>query len=160
MIQLSLEAPMFWRPAVAGALLLSGLGCASTRPASAPAPSSITSARPASLESISGEYTLVAVDGHALPYAPAARGDAAQAAWPVVAGALALHPSGTFRVETTYSTNVSGSGKNTYQFSGTCFGADGGFNMVWDGGGQTALTVRGDTVVLKNEGKLYSYVRR
>lgn len=152
---------MSWRLGIAAPMLMGVLGCASARPGPAPFPAA-SSARPAtSLESLAGEYTLIAIDGHRLPYAPTAHGDAARAeVWPVVAGALLLRSNGTFGVETTYNTNMSGGDKSTYQFSGTCFGSDGGFRMVWDGGGQTAIAVRGDTILVKNEGKAFSYLRR
>jgi hypothetical protein len=142
-------------------MLLGVLGCATARPAAAPVPAASSAVPALSLESIAGDYTLIAIDGHRLPYALAAHGDAARAeAWPVLAGTLSLRPNGTFRVETTYNSNMTGSDKSTYQFSGTCFGSEGEFRMVWDGGGQTAIAVRGDTILVKNEGNAFSYLRR
>lgn len=152
---------MSWRLGIAAPMLLGVLGCATARPAAAPVPAASSAVPALSLESIAGDYTLIAIDGHRLPYALAAHGDAARAeAWPVLAGTLALRPNGTFRVETTYNSNMTGSDKSTYQFSGTCFGSEGEFRMVWDGGGQTAIAVRGDTILVKNEGNAFSYLRR
>jgi hypothetical protein len=152
---------MSWRLGIAAPMLLGVLGCATARPAAAPVPAASSAVPALSLESIAGDYTLIAIDGHRLPYALTAHGDAARAeAWPVLAGTLALRPNGTFRVETTYNSNMTGSDKSTYQFSGTCFGSEGEFRMVWDGGGQTAIAVRGDTILVKNEGNAFSYLRR
>lgn len=152
---------MSWRLGIAAPMLLGVLGCATARPAAAPVPAASSAVPALSLESIAGDYTLIAIDGHRLPYALAAHGDAARAeAWPVLAGTLSLRPNGTFRVETTYNSNMTGSDKSTYQFSGTCFGSEGEFRMVWDGGGQTAIAVRGDTILVKNEGNAFSYLRR
>ncbi|HTI65386.1 MAG TPA: hypothetical protein VL524_17815 [Gemmatimonadaceae bacterium] len=152
---------MSWRLGIAAPMLLGVLGCATARPAAAPVPAASSAVPALSLESIAGDYTLIAIDGHRLPYALTAHGDAARAeAWPVLAGTLALRPNGTFRVETTYNSNMTGGDKSTYQFSGTCFGSEGEFRMVWDGGGQTAIAVRGDTILVKNEGNAFSYLRR
>lgn len=152
---------MSWRLGIAAPMLVGVLGCATSRPAAGPVPAASSAIPALSLESIAGEYTLIAIDGHRLPYALTAHGDAARAdAWPVLAGALSLRPNGTFRVETTYNTNMASSDKSTYQFSGTCFGSEGEFRMVWDGGGQTAIAVRGDTILVKNEGNAFSYLRR
>lgn len=110
---------------------------------------------------IAGEYVLVTIDRHTLPYPPAA-GSTAQrsASWPVLSGTLSLRSNGTFHIETTYGTETSGTGKNSYEFTGTCFSSGDEFTMVWDGGGQTGLSTRGDTLVMKNEGRAFSYLRR
>lgn len=152
---------MSWRLGIAAPLFVGLLGCATARPAVSPAPAASASSAAASLETIAGEYSLVAIDGHALPYPSASAGVASRStSWPVLTGSLSLHPNGTFHVETTYNTDPPGSEKSSYGFTGTCFGSAGEFTMVWDGGGQTALAVRGDTVLLKNEGRAFSYIRR
>ena len=151
---------MSWRLGFAAPMLVGLLGCATARPAPSPAPAASGSITAATLETIAGEYVLATIDGHKLPYPSAAAGDAARSSsWPVVAGTLSLHPNGTFHMETTYNTDAPGTEKSSYRFTGTCFGGDAGFTMVWDGGGETALAIRGDTVVLKNEGRAFAYVR-
>ena len=107
-----------------------------------------------------GQYRLVAIDGHALPFAPAKKGDAANTeSWTVVGGALVVRPNGTFQVETNYDTKGADLNNSKYTFSGTCFTAGSVVRMVWDGGGQTDLRVRGDTVVVNNQGTAFSYRR-
>lgn len=147
------------RPAIAAAILALFLGCASGPSASSPTPSPAPLSAPSTLESIAGDYGLVAVDGHSIPFAPVSRGREATApAWPVVAGTLLLRPDGTFLMETSYDTNVDGA--RSFAFKGSCFSVGSGFRMVWAGGGQTALSVRRDTLVVDNEGTLFSYLRR
>jgi hypothetical protein len=144
---------MVRRIGVAVAMLASLLGCASGRSGPSLTPSPAPSSDPPTIEGIVGQYALVAIDGHSLPSA------ANRSAWPVVAGTLTLQPNGTFRLETNYDAKSEG-GKSSLQFSGTCYSAGTDVRMVWDGGGLTNLTLRGDTLVLNNEGTLYSYVRR
>lgn len=145
---------------IAAPMLAGLLGCATARPAPAPVPAGSASSVATSLESIAGQYALVTIDGHALPY-PSTAGDATRSAtWPVLDGTLSLRANGTFHMETTYNTAAGGTEKNSYQFTGTCFNSGREFRMIWDGGGQTAFAVRGDTLVLKNEGRAFSYVRR
>jgi hypothetical protein len=135
------------------------VGCASG-PALRTTPNLAPSSAPLTLESIAGGYGLVAIDGRSLPTAPAVRGGATGApAWPVVASSLTLRSDGVFLVETSYETNAEGA-QRSFAFSGTCFSAGSDFRMIWEGGGQTALSVRADTVVVNNEGTLFSYVRR
>jgi hypothetical protein len=76
----------------------------------------------------------------------------------VEAGTLLLRPDGTFRLETSYATSADGA--RSFAFKGTCFSVGSSFRMVWEGGGQTALSVRRDTLVVNNEGTLFSYLRR
>lgn len=152
---------MSWRLGVAVPLILAMVGCATARPAPAPTPAGTSSSAAGSLESIAGDYSLVAIDGHALPYPNATSSEATKSSsWPVLGGTLSLRTNGTFHIETTYSTGPAGTDKNAYQFTGTCFGNGAAFTMVWDGGGETPLAARGDTIVIKNEGRAYSYVRR
>ena len=155
---------MSWKLGIAAPMIVWVLGCATAQPTPSPTPAASAASAPTatvSLEAIAGEYTLFAIDGHALPYPPATSSDASRSSsWPVLAGTLSLRPNGTFRVETTYNTSPAGTEKNAYQFTGTCFGNGAAFSMVWDGGGETALTARSDTIVVKNEGRAFSYVRR
>ena len=151
---------MFWKLGLAASTLACIVGCSPARPTSEPTPGAATAGGTLSLESIAGQYRLVAIDGHALPFAPAKKGDAANTeSWTVVGGALLVRPNGTFQVETNYDTKGADLNNSKYTFSGTCFTAGGVVRMVWDGGGQTDLRVRGDTVVVNNQGTAFSYRR-
>ena len=151
---------MSWRLGIAVPVLAGALGCATARPETAPEATGAAAIPAASLATVAGEYTLVNINGHTLPYPSADGSDAARStSWPVLGGTLSLRANGTFHMATTYNTGASDAEKNSYQFTGTCYSSGPEFTMVWDGGGQTAFAVRGDTVVLKNEGRAFSYVR-
>ena len=149
---------MVRRIGVAAAVFASLLGCASGPSGSSPTPNPAPSSAPPTIEGIVGQYNLVAIDGHALPVVPGRAAN--KSAWPVVSGTLALQPNGTFRLETVYDRSATEGGRSALQFSGTCYSTDTEVRMVWDGGGLTNLTQRGDTLVLNNDGTLYSYLRR
>src|SRR5512146_3019626 len=151
---------MFWKLGLAASTLACIVGCSSARPTSEPTPSAATAGGTLSLESIAGQYRLVAIDGHALPFAPAKKGDAANTeSWTVVGGTLLVRPNGTFQVETNYDTKGDARDNSSYKFSGRCFTAGTVVRMVWDGGGQTDLRLRGHTVVVNNQGTAFSYLR-
>lgn len=151
---------MLWKFGLAASTLACIVGCSAARPTSEPTPNASAAASPVSLESIAGQYRLVAIDGHALPFAPANKGDAAKTeAWTVVGGALLVRSNGTFQVETNYDTKGADLNNSSYTFSGTCFTAGSVVRMVWDGGGQTDLRLRGDTVVVNNQGTAFAYLR-
>ncbi len=151
---------MLWKFGLAASALACIVGCSAARPTSEPTPNASAAASPVSLESIAGQYRLMAIDGHALPFAPAKKGDAAKTeAWTVVGGALLVRSNGTFQVETNYDTKGADLNNSSYTFSGTCFTAGSVVRMVWDGGGQTDLRLRGDTVVVNNQGTAFSYLR-
>jgi hypothetical protein len=139
----------------AGATLMTAflIGCAGNPPASSkPGPSTAST-----LEAIAGSYGLVTIDGLAIPTAPTAQGGA-QSSWPVVAGTLQVTSKGTFVMETSYETRAENT--QTFSFAGSCFSVGNGFKMVWDGGGETALSARGDTLVVNKDGALYAYLRQ
>lgn len=147
------------RPAIAVAMLALFLGC-TTGPSASPPMLNPAPLAPSTLEAIAGDYGLVAIDGHSIPFAPVSRSrEATGPAWPVAAGTLLLRPNGTFLMETSYNTNVDDA-RSLSEFNGTCFSVGSGFQMVWEGGGQTTLSVRRDTLVVNNEGTLFSYLRR
>ena len=148
------------RSAIAAPMLALLVGCASGPSASSPAQSPVPSSPPSTLASIAGDYALVAIDGHSVPFAPVTRSaEGTTQAWPVVAGVLKMRADGTFLVETSYDPNASGA-HSVASFKGSCFSAGNGFSMVWEGGGKTALTVRSDTLVVNKDGALFSYLRR
>ena len=151
---------MIWKIGLAASTLACVVGCSAARPSSEPTPTASAAASPLSLESIAGQYQLVAIDGRALPVAPAKKGDAANTeSWTVVGGTLLVRPNGTFQVETNYDTKGDTRDNSSYKFSGTCFTAGTVVRMVWDGGGQTDLRLRGDTVVVNNQGTAFSSLR-
>lgn len=152
---------MSWRLGIAAPVFVAMIGCATAQPTPSTTPAGTASSVTASLESIAGQYSLATIDGHALPYPKATGSEATKSSsWPVMGGTLLLRTNGTFHIETTYNTGPASTDKNAYQFTGTCFGNGPAFKMVWDGGGETPLTVRGDTIVIDNEGRSFSYVRR
>ena len=149
---------MSTRPVIAAAALALLFGCAGGTSRSSRTPGPALQAAPHTLSSIAGDYRLVAVDGKAIPFAQPPRARETDASsWPVVAGKLVLRPDGTFLMETTYDTNADGA--RSFAFKGSCFGAGEAFSMVWDGGGQTPLTIRGDTVVINKQNTLFAYLR-
>ena len=138
----------------AGSALALGLmlGCA-TNKATTPGPMGAPAAAPVSIATMAGDYTLVTVDGHSLPFT--LRSAAGTSARPIVAGSFTLKNDGTFRLETAYGAEATSNATAT----GTCYTDGDEVKMVWDGGGLTNITLRGDTVVLKREGAQYGYLR-
>jgi hypothetical protein len=106
------------------------------------------------------EYALVSIDGHALPYAPAS-GDAALAPTVVISGTLTLQANGAFAITTKYrEAKTQGERLFDGKSSGSCAPDGNGFRMYWEGGGDTGLTVSGDTATVNNAGVLYRYLKR
>jgi hypothetical protein len=141
----------------ASALLLATLiGCA---PGRAPTPTGGVSPAqaPLTIAAVAGEYALVMVDGRALPYAPIVRGNKDGAtARAVTSGSFSLNTSGTFRLQTVYEP----AGEIPNSAAGACYTEGNEVKMAWDDGGTTNITVRGDTVALKREGAMYTYLRK
>jgi hypothetical protein len=148
---------MLKRVVVPAVMFAFALGCASatvssTKPAAAPA------SQPPTLQDIAGQFALVAIDRHALPYALGSQARAGStSAWPIVGGSLSLNPNGTFRIQTSYDTTGA---VGSFEASGTCYRAESNFKMVWNDGGLTDLILRGDTLLLNKEGSLFAYLRR
>jgi hypothetical protein len=154
------------RSALAAAAVITLAGCtgavgSATRPvASAPAPATMTQTGTSNgLAAVASKYTLVAIDGHVLPYARANK-DAAAVRTEVVSGTLDLQPDGTFAMSTKYRA-VEANGERVFdgKFNGACAPDGDGFRLYWNGGGETALTVSGDTATVDNNGTLFRYVR-
>jgi hypothetical protein len=139
----------------AGSALALGLilGCA-TNKATTAGTLGAPAAAPVSIATMAGDYALVTVDGHALPFT--LRSAAGTSARPIVAGSFALKNDGTFRLQTAYGAETAASATAT----GTCYTEGDEVKMVWDGGGLTNIALRGDTVVLKREGAQYGYLRK
>ena len=142
---------MFMKVGGSTVVLALVLGCAG-RQATSSLPTTSPISAPVTLEALAGDYALVAVDGHSLPYAARPQGAS------VASGSFLLNANGTFRLQTVQSPDITTS--NAPAFSGTCYTEANEVKMVWDGGGLTNMSVRGDTVMLKREGALYAYVRR
>ena len=140
------------------ALVLVGLvGCGRGREIG-PSGSVTPAKAPLTIASVVGEYSLVAVDGRALPYVPRSRAASASLARPVTSGSLTVNANGTFRLQTVYD-QPGDSGGSAMAFAGACYAEGDQVKMVWDGGGLTNITLRGDTVVINREGALYGYLR-
>jgi hypothetical protein len=107
-----------------------------------------------------GTFSLVSVDGHALPYAPA-NGDAALAPSVFLSGSLTLQLNGAFSISTTYQEPAARGDRLVLgKFSGSCAPDGDGYRMYWDGGGDSQLTVNGDTAIVNNYGTLLRYLKQ
>lgn len=116
----------------------------------APGPSASVAPTPAlTIAAVAGDYALVSLDGHALPYAASGR--------TLTSGSFALNANGTFRLQTVYG--PSGGAGTSAAFSGACYPEGDQLKMVWDEGGLANLSFRGDTVFVKRDGALYAYLR-
>lgn len=113
------------------------------------------------LAGVASTYTLVAVDDHALPYSRTDRNDATTTPTQVVSGTLDLKADGTFTMSTTYRA-VDEQGERLFdgRFNGACAPDGDNYRLYWNGGGETALTVSGDTLTVNNDGTRYKYLRR
>src|SRR5690348_17284239 len=98
-----------WRKlalAAAAAMPLAGCASGAAGTGGQPIAHSSFTVQPAAetkpLASVASDYTLIAVDGHALPYAPPAGGDATLPPNEVVGGTLSLLANGGFTITTRY----------------------------------------------------------
>jgi hypothetical protein len=113
--------------------------------------------------SLPGTYHLVTIDGHALPYSPSHADRPSDAPPPpvVLGSVLTVDPDTSFHMSMSY--RVTRQGKEEVMeraFSGT-YVADGpGYRFSWANAGQTPVTLRGDTLLLDNEGMLFAYLRQ
>ncbi len=112
---------------------------------------------------IPGTYQLVSVDGHALPYTLVEPGRPADAPPPptIVGGTFTVGADTTFqhvmRLKLTRNGEdrvIENPGRGTYARDGERW------LFTWQGAGQTPVTLRGDTLVMENEGTRLSYVRQ
>lgn len=112
---------------------------------------------------IPGTYELATVDGHALPYVVNEPGRPADAPPPptVVGGTFTVNPDSTFQHVMRFRITRNGTerlienpGHGTYAREGE------GYRFTWAGAGQTPLTLRGDTLIMDNEGTLFRYIRQ
>lgn len=112
---------------------------------------------------IPGTYELATVDGHALPYVVNEPGRPADAPPPptVVGGTFTVNADSTFQMVLRLRITRNGTerlienpGRGTYLREGE------GYRFTWQGAGQTPVTLRGDTLIMDNEGVLFSYLRQ
>ena len=110
---------------------------------------------------VAGVYTLVAVDGHALPYELRHEG-APPGAPPldVLASTLIVRSDGSFIQAMGYRITTSGANRFVAQpFSGQ-FRTDGAALVAkWDGAGLTPVSFARDTMAINNEGIRLQYVK-
>jgi hypothetical protein len=160
---------MWQKLALVAAAAIPLVGCAGGSVSTVAQPSVQATAPPVAIQNgqsdvfgaAASEYVLVSVDGHALPYAPSASGDAAIVPTEVISGTLALQTNGAFSIATTYrEARIQGARVYDGKGSGACAPDGDGFRMYWEGGGDTGLTVSGDTVSVNNNGVLYRYLKR
>jgi hypothetical protein len=154
-----------WRKvALAAAACFSVIGCASggTSPAQAPAPAVATQTGQSTVfGAAASDYALVSIDGHRLPFTPPAAGDVALPPTQIESGTLSLQLSGAFVMSTTYREIKASDGRSfDTKFSGSCAPDGREFRMFWDGGGDTQLSISGDTVIVNNGGLLFRYLKR
>jgi hypothetical protein len=157
---------MWQKLALAAAACIPIIGCASGGPSSAPAPFPVpavtTQVGQSSLfGSAASDYALVSIDGHRLPYAPPVASDVALPPTEVVSGALRLQANGAFVISTSYR-ELKGFDRRLFdtKFSGACAPDGDAFRMIWDEGGDTKLSISGDTVSVNNAGMLFQYLKR
>ncbi len=112
---------------------------------------------------IAGTYELINVDGHALPYTLVEPGRPADAPPPptIVGGTFTVNADTTFQHVMRFKVTRGGAervvenpGRGTYARDGDRY------LFTWQGAGQTAVTLRGDTLTMENEGTRFSYVRQ
>lgn len=111
---------------------------------------------------IAGTYALLTIDGHATPYAPNHPGRPPDAPPPptVVRSLLTVSPDGTFSMTMRYRMVADTASREVdREFSGSYTWQGAEYMFSWTGAGQTAVTLRADTLLLNNVGMLFAYVR-
>ncbi len=110
-----------------------------------------------------GTYSLVSIDGHPLPYAPVHPATPADAPPPpvVVGSIFTISADSTFTLSMSYRTTRQGTEQVFDRtFTGTYVLEGSGYRFTWVNAGQTPVRLRGDTLVLNNEGMLFAYHRQ
>jgi hypothetical protein len=136
--------------ALAVSILLSSRRREETPRPALPARSS-AAADAARLPEISGTYTLVSINGKALPFTVTHEGPGIQ----VTSGAFTIRPDGTC---TSVVAFLMPSGQpQSREVSATYTRYGSRLTMQWQGAGVTGGTVEGDTFTMENEGQLFLY---
>jgi hypothetical protein len=126
-------------------------GCRSAGNAAAPAP--LRTAAPAAAQpaDISGTYTLVSVNGSALPYTMTHEPPGVR----VTSGSFRIDADGTCTSDVSF---VLPSGEAMSRPVSATWTRDGTrLTMSWQGAGVTNGTVEGDTFTMDNEGQIFVY---
>jgi hypothetical protein len=159
---------MWARLALAAAAVTTLVGCnggatgTAARPtASEPAPATVTQTGVSNgLAAVASTYSLVAIDGHGLPYTRVSAEGPSSSPTQVISGTLVLQANGTFTMSTKYrATEPQGVRVFDGKFDGACAPDGDAYRLYWNGGGETPLTANGDTVTVNNNGTLFRYVR-
>jgi hypothetical protein len=120
---------------VGGALLLAGLSLTACK-TDQPAP-----AKPAGL---AGTYTLVAIAGHQLPYAPQHEGRPGPQ---IQSGSMAFKSDGTLVSAMTFA--IPSGETRSRDVSGRYRQESSRLNFQWDGAGATSAVVQGDSFIME-----------
>ena len=142
--------PWYLLGALAVSILLSGCGReGAPRPATpAPSPAATDAAK---LPEISGTYTLVSINGVALPFTVTHEGPGIQ----ITSGTFTIRPDSTC---TSVMAFLVPSGQAQSREVSASYTRDGSkLTMQWQGAGMTSGTVEGDTFTMENEGQLLLY---
>jgi hypothetical protein len=110
-----------------------------------------------------GTYVLVSIDGHLIPYAPMHPGRPVDAPPPpvVVGSIFKISADSTFRQTMSYRLIRQGTEEVVERsFSGTYAQDGSGYIFTWVNAGQTPVTLRGDTLVMNNEGMVFTFYRQ
>ena len=135
-------------------LLAAGVSLSSCRgtgvpPASPPVPKPAVDVTNQS--DISGSYTLVSINGTALPYTMTHEPPGVR----VTSGAFTINPDGTFSSKGTF---VLPSGEAVSREMNGTWTRDGSrLTMLWQGAGLTTGAIEGATFTMDNEGQLFAY---
>jgi len=101
---------------------------------------------------IVGEYQLVSIDEHEIPYAPMHGG---QRVPTVTAGTLTLRDNGAFASKMQYAGSDGRTMNRT--FTGTYKTDGANYILRWHGAGTTLVTIDDGTLTMNNEGMLFVY---
>ena len=119
-----------------------------------------TGAQAPSLQTLVGSYRLLTIDGHAIPFSPVHPGMPANAPAPpeVIASTMVVRPDGSFIMAMGYRSTAGDTQRfMANPFSGICAVEGDGYVARWDGAGQTRLALTHDTLVVHNEGMVFTY---
>jgi hypothetical protein len=98
-----------------------------------------------------GTYSLVTINGNALPFTPPHEGGAPE----IRSSTFTLIADGTFSLTMTYG--MPSGEVISRDFSGTYTRGGSVFSFQWTGAGSTTATLEGNTLTMNNEGVLYGY---
>ena len=98
-------------------------------------------------------YRLVSVDGGKLPWTPRQRGAQTPE---IVAGTINLFSDRTFQATITYG-NGSGGSATTRTFKGTYSGTSAITSLLWEGAGETPVSLEENRLTLDNGGLRFVY---